>query len=284
MNKSELELYTFKVPKLELGDMQAGLESFDFIRKFLDQTLLAIDNIKNNLHIFNTLYRGEHINELKDLISIKNTIDKVIEKHEYLDVKNKEVNGVAGLISLTLAAEKLPILLDHVNENTLKVLESSVVLLDKFIADVDFRKSFMKSNDALGSKVWRKNINIETELTSFVDLNLVTDTVKIGQVIPNLYSLKIIHENLVTAGKKTQIFNLKKIEDTIESIVDRVKVIEGMMNNTEDSFTKQAISSVGDSLSDLGNMVRYHSLVYYVTTEVSKVAINIVKTLEKINK
>ena len=284
MNKNELELYTFAVPKLELGDMQAGLESFDFIRKFLDKTLLAIDNIKNNLHIFNTLYRGEHINELKDLISIKNTIDKVIEKHEYMDVKNKEVNGVAGLISLTLAAEKLPILLDHVNENTLKVLESSVVLLDKFIADVDFRKSFMKSNDALGSKVWRKNINIETELTSFVDLNLVTDTVKIGQVIPNLYSLKIIHENLVTAGKKTQIFNLKKIEDTIELIVDRVKTIEGMMNNTEDSFTKQAISSVGDSLSDLGNMVRYHSLVYYVTAEVSKVAINIVKTLEKINK
>ena len=284
MNKSELELYTFAVPKLELGDMQAGLESFDFIRKFLDKTLLTIDNIKNNLHIFNTLYRGEHINELKDLISIKNTIDKVIEKHEYLDVKNKEVNGVAGLISLTLAAEKLPILLDHVNENTLKVLESSVVLLDKFIADVDFRKSFMKSNDALGSKVWRKNINIETELTSFVDLNLVTDTVKIGQVIPNLYSLKIIHENLVAAGKKTQIFNLKKIEDTIELIVDRVKIIEGMMNNTEDSFTKQAISSVGDSLSDLGNMVRYHSLVYYVTAEVSKVAINIVKTLEKINK
>lgn len=284
MNKSELELYTFAVPKLELGDMQAGLESFDFIKKFLDKTLLAIDNIKNNLHIFNTLYRGEHINELKDLISIKNTIDKVIEKHEYMDVKNKEVNGVAGLISLTLAAEKLPILLDHVNENTLKVLESSVVLLDKFIADVDFRKSFMKSNDALGSKVWGKNINIETELTSFVDLNLVTDTVKIGQVIPNLYSLKIIHENLVTAGKKTQIFNLKKIEDTIELIVDRVKIIEGMMNNAEDSFTKQAISSVGDSLSDLGNMVRYHSLVYYVTAEVSKVAINIVKTLEKINK
>ena len=284
MNKNELELYTFAVPKLELGDMQAGLESFDFIKKFLDKTLLAIDNIKNNLHIFNTLYRGEHINELKDLISIKNTIDKVIEKHEYLDVKNKEVNGVAGLISLTLAAEKLPILLDHVNENTLKVLESSVVLLDKFIADVDFRKSFMKSNDALGSKVWGKNINIETELTSFVDLNLVTDTVKIGQVIPNLYSLKIIHENLVAAGKKTQIFNLKKIEDTIELIVDRVKIIEGMMNNTEDSFTKQAISSVGDSLSDLGNMVRYHSLVYYVTAEVSKVAINIVKTLEKINK
>ena len=284
MNKSELELYTFAVPKLELGDMQAGLESFDFIKKFLDKTLLAIDNIKNNLHIFNTLYRGEHINELKDLISIKNTIDKVIEKHEYLDVKNKEVNGVAGLISLTLAAEKLPILLDHVNENTLKVLESSVVLLDKFIADVDFRKSFMKSNDALGSKVWGKNINIETELTSFVDLNLVSDTVKIGQVIPNLYSLKIIHENLVAAGKKTQIFNLKKIEDTIELIVDRVKIIEGMMNNTEDSFIKQAISSVGDSLSDLGNMVRYHSLVYYVTAEVSKVAINIVKTLEKINK
>lgn len=282
MDKIELEKYAFPVPKLELNDMQAGLESFDFIKKFLNKTLLVIDNIKNNLHIFNTLYRGENINELKELTSIKSSLNKVIETHDYLDIKNKEVNGIAGLKSLPLAAEKLPTLLDHVNENTLKVLTSTVLLLDKFISDVDYRKSFMHTNDALGSKVWRKNINIEEELISFIDLNLVTDQVKIGEVIPNLYSLKQIHENLVTAGKKTKIYELKKIEDTIELIVERVKIIEGMMNNVDDNFTKQAISSVGDSLTDLGNMVRYHSLVYYVTAEVSKVAINIIKTLEKI--
>lgn len=282
MDKIELEKYAFPVPKLELNDMQAGLESFDFIKKFLNKTLLVIDNIKNNLHIFNTLYRGENINELKELTSIKGSLNKVIETHDYLDIKNKEVNGIAGLKSLPLAAEKLPILLDHVNENTLKVLTSTVLLLDKFISDVDYRKSFMHTNDALGSKVWRKNINIEEELISFIDLNLVTDQVKIGEVIPNLYSLKQIHENLVTAGKKTKIYELKKIEDTIELIVERVKIIEDMMNNVDDNFTKQAISSVGDSLTDLGNMVRYHSLVYYVTAEVSKVAINIIKTLEKI--
>lgn len=282
MDKKELERYAFPVPKLELNDMQAGLESFDFIKKFLSKTLLTIDNIKNNLHIFNTLYRGENINELKELLSVKNSLNKVIENYDYVDIKNKEVNGIAGLISLPLAAEKLPILLDHVNENTLKVLTSTVLLLDKFISDADYRKSFMHTNDALGSKVWRKNINIEDELTSFIDLSLVTDQVKIGEVIPNLYSLKQIHENLVTAGKKTKIYELKKIEDTIELIVERVKIIEDMMNNVDDNFTKQAISSVGDSLTDLGNMVRYHSLVYYVTAEVSKVAINIIKTLEKI--
>ena len=282
MDKKELERYAFPVPRLELNDMQAGLESFDFIKKFLSKTLLTIDNIKNNLHIFNTLYRGENINELKELLSVKNSLNKVIENYDYVDIKNKEVNGIAGLISLPLAAEKLPILLDHVNENTLKVLTNTVLLLDKFISDVDYRKSFMHTNDALGSKVWRKNLNIEEELTSFIDLNLVTDQVKIGEVIPNLYSLKQIHENLVTAGKKTKIYELKKIEDTIELIVERVKIIEDMMNNVDDNFTKQAISSVGDSLTDLGNMVRYHSLVYYVTAEVSKVAINIIKTLEKI--
>ncbi len=282
MDTKELDKYAFPVPRLELNDMQAGLESFDFIKKFLSKTLLAIDNIKNTLHIFNTLYRGENINELKELMSLKNSLNKVIETHDYVDIKNKEVNGIAGLSSLTMAAEKLPMLLDHVNDNTLKVLTSTVLLLDKFIADADYRKSFMKTNDTLGSKVWRKNISIEDELTSFINLNLVTDQVKIGEVIPNLYSLKQIHENLVTAGKKTKIYELKQIEDTIELIVERVKVIEEMMNNTDDKFTKQAISSVGDSLTDLGNMVRYHSLVYYVTAEVSKVAINIIKTLEKI--
>ena len=60
---------------------------------------------------------------------------------------------------------------------------------------------------------------------------------------------------------KTKIYELKKIEDTIELIVERVKIIEDMMNNVDDNFTKQAISSVGDSLTDLGNMVRYHSAV-----------------------
>ncbi len=282
MDTKELDKYAFPVPRLELNDMQAGLESFDFIKKFLSKTLLAIDNIKNTLHIFNTLYRGENINELKELMSLKNSLNKVIETHDYVDIKNKEVNGIAGLSSLTMAAEKLPMLLDHVNDNTLKVLTSTVLLLDKFIADADYRKSFMKTNDTLGSKVWRKNISIEDELTSFINLNLVTDQVKIGEVIPNLYSLKQIHENLVTAGKKTKIYELKQIEDTIELIVERVKVIEEMMNNIDDNFTKQAISSVGDSLTDLGNMVRYHSLVYYITAEVSKVAINIIKTLEKI--
>ena len=223
MDKKELERYAFPVPKLELNDMQAGLESFDFIKKFLSKTLLTIDNIKNNLHIFNTLYRGENINELKELLSVKNSLNKVIENYDYVDIKNKEVNGIAGLISLPLAAEKLPILLDHVNENTLKVLTSTVLLLDKFISDVDYRKSFMHTNDALGSKVWRKNINIEDELTSFIDLNLVTDQVKIGEVIPNLYSLKQIHENLVTAGKKTKIYELKKIEDTIQNKLDELE-------------------------------------------------------------
>ena len=76
MDKKELERYAFPVPKLELNDMQAGLESFDFIKKFLSKTLLTIDNIKNNLHIFNTLYRGENINELKELLSVKNSLNK----------------------------------------------------------------------------------------------------------------------------------------------------------------------------------------------------------------
>lgn len=86
----KLERYAFPVPKLELNDMQAGLESFDFIKSFLSKTLLTIDNIKNNLHIFNTLYRGENINELKELLSVKNSLNKVIENYDYVDIKNKK--------------------------------------------------------------------------------------------------------------------------------------------------------------------------------------------------
>lgn len=278
----DLEPYKYKMPVLDLGDdLHSGLEgiSFDNIKSFFNKVLLTVDNIKNNLHVFNTLYRGGTINELKDLNSIKADVDYVIKNNEFYLVADKSVAGISGLKSLPIAAEKLEELVVYVNKHTLNYLVDAEKVLDKFLADEDFRKSFIKSNDILGMKAWRKGMNIEDTLASFVDLNTVTDKVKIKDILPNLISLKNSRDNLVKAAEKTDIYQLKKIEDAIDSVLEKVKLIEKSVDLLETS-NRVAINNIADVLSDLGSLVRYHSLVYYVASEVSKVLLNVVKTLK----
>ena len=131
----ELEPYKYKVPVLDLGDdLHAGLEgiSFDNIKNFFSKVLLTVDNIKNNLHIFNTLYRGGTINELKDLNSIKSDVDYIIKNNEFYLIENKEVVGISGLKNLPVAASKLEELVVYVNKHTLQYLIDAEKVLDKF--------------------------------------------------------------------------------------------------------------------------------------------------------
>lgn len=282
----ELEPYKYKMPVLDLGDdLHSGLEgiSFDNIKLFFNKVLMTVDNVKNNLHVFNTLYRGGTINELKDLNSIKSDTDYVTKHNEFYLVENREVAGISGLKSLPMAADKLEELVEYVNKHTLTYLLDAGKILDKFLADEDFRKSFIKSSDVIGMKAWRKGMNIEDTLSSFIDLNTVTDKVKLKNIIPNLISLKNSRENLVKAAEKTDIYQLKKIEEAIDNVLDKVRLIESSID-VLDGTNRIALSSVTEVLSDLGNLVRYHSLVYYITSEVSKVLINIVTTLKKDSK
>lgn len=282
----ELEPYKYKVPVLDLGNnLHAGLEgiSFDNIKTFFNKVLLTVDNIKNNLHVFNTLYRGSTINELKDLNSIKSDVDYVIKHNEFYLVENKEISGISGLKNLPIAAENLQALIEYVNKHTLTYLINAEKILDKFLADEDFRKSFIQSADILEMKAWRKGMDIELILNSFIDLNTVTDKVKLKNIIPNLISLKNSRDNLAKAAEKTDIYQLKKIEDAIDAVIEKVKLIEKNIDTVESS-NRIALNSVAAVLSDLGNLVRYHSLVYYITSEVSKVLINIVKTLKENSK
>lgn len=276
----ELEKYKYPIPKLDLGDNHfSGLESFESVKTFFNKVLLTIDNIKNNLHIFNTLYRGKNINELKDLKDIKSDVDYVVKNIEYYMIENKEVAGISGLKSLPLAADKLPELIDYVNNNTYKFLKEINAVLASFMTDEDFRKSFIHNHSNIDMKAWFKKNDIADTLESFIDLNTITDKVKIKDVIPNIISLKTSRDNLILAAEKTDIYQLHEIEEIIEEIVIKVKSIEENIETLDPK--KLALGIITEALSDLGNLIRFHSLTYYVTSEVSKILINIVETLKK---
>ena len=54
----DLSVYLSPTPRLELQeDYQAGLQSLSSIKNFFNSVLDNLDNLKEKLHIFNTIYR-----------------------------------------------------------------------------------------------------------------------------------------------------------------------------------------------------------------------------------
>ncbi len=277
----DLSVYLSPTPRLELQeDYQAGLQSLSSIKNFFNSVLDNLDNLKEKLHIFNTIYRDKNINEFKEIKQLKGKVDKIISTKKYENVMNIKIAGIAGLKSLSLAANELPDLLDAVNANTLKGLEEVENILSEFIADIDFRKSYTFKYSSLLGKLRESHIEVDRKISAFVDLSIIADSMPIKNIIPNLQTLSLVYDKMYSAGEKTNTAQLSEINKKVFDISDKVDIIEKIIETNSDSFSKTSINGLADLLSEYSRQLKTHSLVYYLTAEVLKIYINIVDVVE----
>ena len=277
----DLSVYLSPTPRLELKeDYVAGLQGLSSIKAFFSGVLSSIDNLKEKLHIFNTVYREKNINEFKEIKKLKGKVDKIISNKKYENVMNIKVAGLAGLNSLSIAAEELPKLLDRVNNNTLKGLEEVEKILSEFISDLDFRKSYSFKYSSILGNLREEHYKIDRTIGSFVNLSIIEDVVPIKDVIPNLQTLSLLYNKMYSAGEKTDTSMLNKINKKVFDISDKVTIIEEILNSQPDSFSKTAVSGLADLLSEYSKQLKTHSLIYFLTGEVLKIYINIVDVVE----
>ena len=277
----DLSVYLSPTPRLELKeDYVAGLQGLSSIKAFFSGVLSSIDNLKEKLHIFNTVYREKNINEFKEIKKLKGKVDKIISNKKYENVMNIKVAGLAGLNSLSIAAEELPKLLDRVNSNTLKGLEEVEKILSEFISDLDFRKSYAFRYASILGNLRVEHREIDRTISSFVNLSIIEDVVPIKDVVPNLQTLSLLYDKMYSAGEKTDTSMLNKINKKVFDISDKVTIIEEILNSQPDSFSKTAVSGLADLLSEYSKQLKTHSLIYFLTGEVLKIYINIVDVVE----
>ena len=277
----DLSVYLSPTPRLELQeDYQAGLQSLSSIKNFFNSVLDNLDNLKEKLHIFNTIYRDKNINEFKEIKQLKGKVDKIISTKKYENVMNIKIAGIAGLKSLSLAANELPDLLDAVNANTLKGLEEVENILSEFIADIDFRKSYTFKYSSLLGKLRESHTEVDRKISAFVDLSIIADSMPIKNIIPNLQTLSLVYDKMYSAGEKTNTAQLSEINKKVFDISDKVDIIEKIIETNSDSFSKTSINGLADLLSEYSRQLKTHSLVYYLTAEVLKIYINIVDVVE----
>ena len=277
----DLSVYLSPTPRLELQeDYQAGLQSLSSIKNFFNSVLDNLDNLKEKLHIFNTIYRDKNINEFKEIKQLKGKVDKIISTKKYENVMNIKIAGIAGLKSLSLAANELPDLLDAVNANTLKGLEEVENILSEFIADIDFRKSYTFKYSSLLGKLRESHREVDRKISAFVDLSIIVDSMPIKNIIPNLQTLSLVYDKMYSAGEKTNTAQLSEINKKVFDISDKVDIIKKIIETNSDSFSKTSINGLADLLSEYSRQLKTHSLVYYLTAEVLKIYINIVDVVE----
>lgn len=277
----DLSVYTSPTPRLELKeDYQAGLQSLTSIKNFFNSILDNLDNLKEKLHIFNTIYRDKNINEFKDIKKLKGKVEKIISTKRYENVMNIKIAGIAGLKSLSMAANELPDLLDSVNENTLRGLNEVERILAEFIADTDFRKSYTFRYSSVLSKLQDKHREIDYKMSSFVDLSVIADSMPIKDIVPNLQTLALVYDKLYSAGEKTNTAQLSEINKKVFDISEKVDIIEKIIETNTDSFSKTSINGLADLLSEYSRQLKTHSLIYYLTAEVLKIYLNIVDVVE----
>lgn len=277
----DLSVYLEPTPRLELNeDYEAGLQSLSSIKNFFSGILDNLDNLKEKLHIFNTVYRDKNINEFREIKKLKGKVDNIISKKKYENVMNIKIAGLAGLKSLPTAANELPDLLDSVNENTLKGLEAVEDILAEFIADTDFRKSYAFKYSSMLGKLRENAMVIDSKISSFVDLSIIADSMPIKEIIPNLQTLNLVYDKLYSAGEKTNTAQLSEINKKVFSISEKVDIIESIISTNPDSFSKTSVNGLADLLSEYSRQLKTHSLIYYLTAEVLKIYINIVDVVE----
>jgi len=277
----DLSVYTSPTPRLELQeDYEAGLQSLTSIKNFFNGILDNLDNLKEKLHIFNTIYRDKNINEFGEIKKLKGKVDKIISTKKYENVMVIKIAGLSGLKSLSVAADELPNLLDIVNNNTLKGLNEVENILSEFIADVDFRKSYAFKYSSLLGKLRETHRDIDYKVSTFVDLSMIADSMPIKDVIPNLQTLSLVYDKLYKAGEKTNTAELSKINKKVFDISEKVDIIEKIVESNPDSFSKTSINGLADLLSEYSRQLKTHSLIYYLTAEVLKIYLNIIDVVE----
>lgn len=278
----DLSVYTSPTPRLELQeDYEAGLQSLTSIKNFFNGILDNLDNLKEKLHIFNTIYRDKNINEFGEIKKLKGKVDKIISTKKYENVMVIKIAGLSGLKSLSIAADELPNLLDIVNSNTLKGLDEVENILSEFISDVDFRKSYTFKYSSLLGKLRDTHRDIDYRVSTFVDLSMIADNMPIKDVIPNLQTLSLVYDKLYKAGEKTNTAELSKINKKVFDISEKVDIIEKIVESNPDSFSKTSINGLADLLSEYSRQLKTHSLIYYLTAEVLKIYLNIIDVVEE---
>lgn len=214
---------------------------------------------------------------VKEIIRLQPDINRVTQKLDFLEVQDTIVPTIQGLKTNLLAITN-----DLAKASSLAVdnVPKEFALLDeitsKMISSEDYRRQLRPLPHVDGNL----NKNLKEVLEKHIITNKVTDTDKLGNVIPNLSSLTTIASNLITTGNKQTVDKMNKLQEMVVSLDIKGNELLELLKDKEVEVSKNVLDSYSEHLAAAAESCTLAASIYHLNNRAAAVTKAIVEKLK----
>jgi len=246
------------------------LEPFKRLFKFLD-------NI--NIKLFNMLHEDK-FEQLDNIKRLYKGINKVIDKNNYLEIRDISVPVVTGLdIELLRAMNYIYKDSRAIDPELYNTVKDTNELMNLAITDSDFMKSFTPYKSYTDGAV--KSIKrVETTIHHIVNTQGTDDRKRIGELLGNLSSLKEVINVSIKIGGYLNMSNLKGLNKDVESIYEKIELFNNEILGNSKEINKGKLKSIIDNIDVTARYITVYTSLIYVYTRLLNTIEHIYEVLD----
>lgn len=188
-------------------------------------------------------------------VNLLNTLkDANLAKVNYGNVRKLIVPCVVGLeTNMVDASKNCAIYLNRIENEAFQHLENLDVTVSKVIADPDYRlttRPIIQDNKAADLVK-----DLDNNLKRMFDTKKITDTDHFENLFPNINSVKLVADTLVSGGKFINLDNMQALEKTIASIAEKTNILVDQMSDKSYEISKEVSRSLTIQLETCAQLV-----------------------------
>lgn len=246
---------------LSIGIIGNNIANEDFssfikgISNFFSSKLQTISNLFSS-------NANERLNKFKDkklnafateLLENENYLT-IIEELDYTKIRKASMPTVIGLTTNFVdASSNLATHLSLIKEHLFKQLDDYDIDIAKAISDDDYKNSTRpipfnhKSKDLLDK--------LDKNLQKVFNPKLIKDSNEIEKLYPNLKSFRVVFDTLLSNGDFVTLDNMKKMEEKIKSIVEKINILVEQMKEKNYTISKEVLKHLTKDTELCANLV-----------------------------
>lgn len=250
---------------------------------------LMYGKIKNVRNYFNDLIEkveysviGMDIEEAKDLADFYKRLNTLLKDSNVSNIsaiENIKIPVVVGIkVNYLTINKELEKAFDLINSKLKDNTDKAIQMLSKIVVDDDFKKSkreIMKNNKDFSNSI----AELEKIQTTIIDPKNLTDTRKIGEMLPNLSSLGKVIEDSFNINKK---IDLNIIDNMLDAIKKAKSLTTILLENSDKKFSKEILYTAEEIVYSLARFTTLSANMIYVYKTNLKSITHIEKVLKNL--
>lgn len=224
--------------------------------------------------------------QMKTILKLQTQFAAMQSKVDYSTVRNVETPVMLGQrLNVLDIVTKLNSIITEINKHLLQDIDNVDTIVSKMIADAQHRKTIHITNKF--EDIGNRSSAVAEVIDAAIDPNGTLDRMPIGQVIPNIASIKDILEGLKELNGMFTYKQILLVKKAVIKLSDKVETLYDVLASDFDetiTVSKGSLNEVSYGLENLAKYVTNSVTIFYILNQTSdnvKVMIELLKRFEK---